>query len=192
MLVRRSRRCAACWPAMTKEIDQDLRDLRKMKFLETYALTGVVQPACDAADISRSTYKLWRREDEDFAVACEEAYQSAVDTAEVALRDRAVGGIDEPVLYKGEPIWKRNPDTGAILLDDDFSPIPFTITKRSDRLLEVYMKANRAQYRDKGALEITGRDGGPLKNHIEITYVLPDGKTVEDYDDPVETDPLDY
>lgn len=163
------------------EMTDRLRPTKKEVFIENYALHGVVTVACAAASISRSCYYQWCENDEDFAIACEDARECAVDLAEFELRNRAVDGVEEPVLFKGEPVWRRDPVTADVLLDDDFNPIPFTINRRSDRLLEVYMKANRNQYRDKGSLEVTGKDGGAIETQFEVTYVLPSGKTEEDY-----------
>ncbi len=154
-------------------MDTELMDARKVCFLETYARTGIIQPACDAADISRTTYKNWRNHDDDFDVACDDALQAAVDVAEGELRRRGVEGVSEPVMWHGEPIWRRDPVTGEVLLDDDFNPIPYTRYARSDRLLEVYLKAHRAQYRDRSGLELTGADGGPVATTINVVYVKP-------------------
>ena len=150
-------------------------------FVRSFAQIGIVLPACEAASISRSTYYKWRELYEDFDIECEEALQEAIDRAELELRSRAVIGIEEPVLFKGEPVWKRDPNTGELLLDADFNPIPFTINRRSDRLLEIYMKAQRNQYRDKGSMEISGPGGAPIEANFEVTYVLPKGKTQDDY-----------
>ncbi len=162
-------------------LDTELMDARKTKFLEQYALTGVIQPACDVADISRSTYKDWRHKDPDFDAACDDAFQAAVDDAEGVLRRRGVEGIEEVVLYKGEPIWRRDPATLELLLDDEFNPVPFTRLVHNDKLLETYVKAHRPVYREKSGLELTGKDGASLPP-VTVTYVLPPGKTVEDYD----------
>ncbi len=155
---------------------------RKARFLACYARIGVIGPACEASGIGRSTYKHWRKEDEDFDGACDLAFQEAVDMAELELRRRAIDGIDDVVMYKGEPVWRRHPDTGDLLLDDDFEPMPFVETRYSDRLLEVYVKAHRHIYRERSALELGGIGGKPIE--VQTTYVLPDGKTVEDYDRP--------
>ncbi len=157
---------------------------RKALFLTCYARIGVIGPACDASGISRSSYKGWRKEDGDFDEACDLAFQQAVDLAELELRRRAIEGVDDVVMYKGEPVWRRNPDTGDLVLDDDFEPVPFVETRYSDRLLEVYVKAHRQIYRERSALELGGPDGKPFKTEVEVRYVLPDGKTVEDYDGP--------
>ena len=146
---------------MTKLAD-DLREARRLKFVEAYALHGIIQPGLDAAGICRATYTLWRRQDEAFNEACDAAYQCAVDKAELELRTRAIEGTEEPVLYKGEPVWRRNPDTGDYLLDKDFNYVPFTISKKSDRLLEVYVRSHRPIYKERTEVALTGRDGGPV------------------------------
>ena len=153
--------------------EQALVEVKKLKFLEAYAVTGVIGPAVKAADISRSTYYNWIRDDEAFDLAVKMAFEDAVDIAESAVVNRGVEGIEEPVFYKGEPIWKRDPETGSILTDDDFNPIPFTVNKTSDRLLEFYLAANRKKYNAKQALEITGpgdhTDGDP--DNLTVTII---------------------
>ena len=163
-------------------LDTELMDSRKVKFLEAYAQTGIIGPACDGAGISRTTYKNWRNADEDFDLACADAFEAAVDAAELELRTRAVEGVEEPILYKGEPVWRRDPDTGAVLLDKEFNPIPFTVHRKSDRLLEVYTKAHRKVYSDKVSLEHTGKDGAPIDQKVTVQYVLPPGMTAADYE----------
>ena len=187
--------------ARMTQFNEDLRDARKVKFLEAYAKCGVIQPAITAAGISRSCYKTWRKNDEDFDQACGDAYEAAVDAAEVELRKRGVEGYDEPVLYKGEVIWQRHPDTGALLLDDDFNPIPFTRPVKSDHLLEVYTRSHRQRY--KQSVQITGAEGGPIEQDFTVTFVMPDGKKAKDYpegatpkmdhktEEPAEVNPLD-
>lgn len=177
---------------MTNTLDHDerVRAAKKGKFLEAYRAHGVIGPACSVAGIGRTTFKRWRQEDEEFAAAVQDAYDDAVDAGEAELRARGVVGVDEPVLYKGEPVWRRDPQTGELLLDDDFEPIPFTINRRSDRLLEVYVRSHRPQYKERTEVSMTGPDGGPVKQDVTVRYVLPDGRTVGDYDgdgpDPLE------
>lgn len=166
---------------MGTQIDDDLRDQRKAKFLETYAKTAVIQPGLDAAGIGRSTYKRWRKEDEDFHDACNDAYDAAVDGAEVEMRKRGVEGYEELILVKGQPIWRKHPDTGELLLDDDFNPIPFTKPVKSDRLIEVYVRSHRPIYKERTEVAITGPGGGPVDTKTTIEFVMPDGKTAKDY-----------
>lgn len=161
--------------------DQELTAARKAKFLEAYALTGNIGAACDAAGVSRSAYKHWRKSDEVFAAACADAHDVAVDVGELELRKRGVVGTEEVVVGRdGLPVWRRNPD-GSLLLDDDFEPMPYTRFTRSDRLLEVYVRSHRPVYKEKTEVALTGADGGPLKSTIKIEFVDPKKE-----DDPLE------
>ncbi len=171
------------------EQEERMRPIKKAAFLRVYAKTGVPKLALEAADLHRSTYKRWRKDDEDFDAACDDALQGAVDDAELALRQRGIDGIEEPVLYKGIPMFKRDPVTGDVLLDNDFNPIPYTITQRSDRLLEVYTRAHRPEYSEKRSIELSGPGGKAIESAITVTYVLPEGKTAADY--PDDFDPLE-
>ena len=166
---------------MTTKIQDELREKKKELFIESYANCGVIGPACEAADIGRRTYLNWRTADKEFDKNCDLALQEAVDDAELALRERGIQGIEEVVLYKGEPVWKRDPVTGHVMLDDDFNPIPFTIKRVSDRLLEVYTRAHRPQYSERHTLELSGPGGRAIDSAVQVTYVLPEGMTPEDY-----------
>ncbi len=163
------------------KFDTDLMDARKATFIKAYSKTGVIQPALDAAGISRTCYKHWRKKDPDFHLACSDAYEAAVDAAEVELRKRGVEGYDEPVLNKGEQIWCRNPGNGELILDADFNPIPFTRPVKSDRLLEVYTRSHRPIYKERFEMAITGADGGKISSDVTVTLIMPKGKTEEDY-----------
>ena len=69
-----------------------------------------------------------------------------------------------------------------MLLDEEFNPIPFTIHRRSDRLLEVYTKAHRRVYSDRSSLELTGRNGGAIDQKVTVEYVMPKDMTAADYE----------
>lgn len=167
---------------MTELVDKSLTAKRKAKFLEAFALTGIIRTGCEAAGVSRSAYKYWRKSDEEFAEACAEAYENAVDAGELELRKRGVEGTEEIQLDRdGRPIWRLNPD-GSPMLDDDFNPIPFTRFTRSDRLLEVYTRSHRPIYKEKTEIAVTGADGGPLQSTIKVEFVEPK----QEDDDPLE------
>ena len=149
------------------------------RFLRSYARHGVVGPALRETDIPRSELDMWRQ-DEEFEARMAAALEEAVDEAEVELRRRAVHGTVRLLFHQGSPIWKRDPSTGEVLLDDNFDPIAYTENERSDTLLQFYLKANRAKYADKSKVELGGPGGAPLT--IVTQYVLPNGKTEADYD----------
>ena len=161
---------------MVGKVSYKLRALKKKRFLRAFKKYGVIGPACEYADVCRDTVSRWRKKDLDFAKAMQNAFEFAVDEAEAELRKRGLHGWDEPVLYKGEPIFKRDPTTGDYLLDDDFNPIPYTINKRSDRLLEVYTRSHRPQYKERSEVALTGPTGGPVEGNITVTFVDSNGE----------------
>lgn len=165
-----------------------VREAKKKKFLEAFAKTGIVAPALKTAKIGgRSTLSRWLLDDEDFRTLYKEAAEEAADIIELELRTRAIQGIDELVMYRGEPVWRRNAD-GQVQLDDDFNPIPLTVSRKSDRLLEAHIKAHNARYRDKTDITLMGEGGGPVKGALTVTFVkaLGNGSEGKDEDDKVE------
>lgn len=163
--------------------DMDEENQLKVAFIEEFAQHGVVAKACRAVGISRSRYRKWSQEDEVFAVLHKDAHEDAVDEGEYELRRRAIEGHNEPIFYQGNPVWKRDPETGEVEHDSEGNPIQLTVRKVSDRLLELYVKANRkAKYGDKTTHEHVGEGGGPIK--ATITFVDADeGRPAETDDD---------
>lgn len=120
-------------------------------FLESLRLTGNVSEACRAADLGcRDTaYKLYRG-DPEFARLWDEAVDEAMDRLEEEARRRAVDGTRRPVFYKGVQV-------GAV-------------REYSDLLLIFLLKGGRPEkYRERAAVEHTGRKGGPLQVRHEHT-----------------------
>lgn len=152
--------------------------LQQDLFLKAYAKRGIIREGLEAAGIDRALLRQWE-EDEDFQARMADAREDAVDSAEGELVRRAVEGNVNILFHAGAPIWMRDPATGEVLLDDDFNPIPYCEREYSDSLLALYLKANRRKYGDKSSVELSGPGGSPL--NIVTTYVLPDGKTEEDY-----------
>src|SRR5262245_49215529 len=72
-------------------------------FLEALALTGIVSKAAELAKIDRTWVYDLRREDPTFAAAWAEALRNATDLLIEEARRRAYEGVDEPVIYKGQP-----------------------------------------------------------------------------------------
>lgn len=133
-------------------------------FLEALRNMPVISHACDAAGIARST--AWRQyqDDEEFKAAWDDAMETAIDKAEAEAYTRAVQGWNEPVIDKGRMAYaytRREDGTFELALDPNGQPVPLTIRKRSDSLLQFVLKGRRRNvYGDKQ--EITGANGGPV------------------------------
>lgn len=95
------------------------------------------QTAANRAGISRRMIFLWREKDKAFDAACIEAHQSGIDLMEDEALRRAVVGVNEPVYQ------------GGMLVGH--------VTKYSDKLLEMNLKARRPEkYRENYEAKDTG------------------------------------
>jgi hypothetical protein len=64
----------------------DTTEHKKKALIEALeASLGVVSTACRAADVGRTTYYIWRKEDPDFARICDEIENIALDFVESQL-----------------------------------------------------------------------------------------------------------
>lgn len=115
---------------------------RKLNFVRRLAETGNVTEAAKAAEVARSTPFQWRNEDSDFAVAWDEAQESAADAVELEARRRAVDGYEEPVFYQGEVCGH--------------------VRRFSDRLIDTTLRLN-GRLSDRVSHEHTGAGGGPIR-----------------------------
>jgi len=153
------------------------KELRQAAFLQAYSLTGVIGTACQAVGVSRTTVRKWREDDEVFEERFADAFEDAVDPVEEELRKRAMLGFEKPVIYQGMPMWRRDPLTGEVLLDDDFNPIPLTEPVQNNDLLKLYIAANRGKYNPKTTLEHQGPGGTSLTpRKVQVVFVKADGK----------------
>lgn len=171
--------------------DERLLQARHLRAMDGMRAKGTNAAAAKAAGVSYSTISRWKAEDEEFRTAMWEAHEEHVDEAVEELHERAVVGDEQLVYYKGEPVPKRDPSTGEPMLDDNFDVIYYTRKVKSDPLLQFFLKSKRAEFRDKTELALTGPDGGPVKADVDVTwkFVMPDGKTIEDYDNPEAQEP---
>lgn len=119
-------------------------DHDKQAFLDALAKSGVVSDALAVAGIkSRPTVDKWRREDEQFAEAYQEALDTAADTLELEARRRAVEGVTT-IKWVGK--------------GDDREPVEEV--KYSDTLLLALLKANKPEkFAERSKTEISNPDG---------------------------------
>jgi hypothetical protein len=143
---------------------RDLPPNWKEVFLRALADVPVVGHACKAADVSRTMVYTTRKDDPSFAQDWDNALEEGIDKGEIELHRRAVKGFQEPVIDKGRIcyIYKRSEDGNFVpVLDDNGQPIPLTVTKHSDTLLQFMLRGRRRDpYGDR--TEITGAGGGPI------------------------------
>lgn len=136
----------------------------KPAFLEALAEVPVVGHACRVAGIHRNLAYSTRKDDPSFAQDWDNALEEGIDKGEIELHRRAVKGFQEPVIDKGRICYayKRDEDGAFVpVLDADGQPVPLTVTKHSDTLLQFMLRGRRRDpYGDR--TEITGAGGGPI------------------------------
>jgi hypothetical protein len=115
-----------------------LNSARRQAFLRALAETGNVSAAVEIAGTSRSRVYELRKSDPSFALAWEEAEETAADALEAEARRRAIEGTQEPLV-----------SAGRIVRDDDGQPI--AIRRYSDNLLLALIKAHRPPRRERSA-----------------------------------------
>lgn len=154
-------------------------------FLASLREMPIVQRACDAVGIERSTAYRARHADPEFAKAWDDALESGIDRAEQEAFRRAVTGFEEPVVYQGQPtyLYERDergnivhdivqrevPDAEGgmklvnvsaprLKLDANGQPMLLTVRKHSDAMLGLILKGRRKSvYSDR--TELTSPDG---------------------------------
>jgi hypothetical protein len=126
----------------------------KEKWLEVHRQFGIVTATCRKTKIGRSTVYDWLAEDPEFAKLKDEAEKEAIELLEGEARRRAHKGTLRPVFYRGEKC-------GAI-------------REYSDSLMMFILKAKKPEYRDRVTNEITGPDGKPVSNEVNITVKVVD------------------
>lgn len=133
-------------------------------FLRALAEYGVVQYACDASGVSRSTVYRLRQDDEAFSAAFDDAREQAWDKLEREAFRRAVDGAPEPLVSGGRVV---RDDSGEIIY----------VNRYSDALLALMLKAKRsAEYRDKSQVEHSGEVGLTVTDLKNFQRWRDDGK----------------
>jgi hypothetical protein len=89
---------------------------RRRRFLHALARTGCVRDACRIAGISNTSAYRMRGRDGAFARAWEEALTEVLPVLEAAAFERAVEGVDEPIVRGGEVIATKKRFSDAILV----------------------------------------------------------------------------
>ena len=101
-------------------------------FVAVLGQTASPTRAAAAVGISRTWAYAARERDLEFRVAWDKAVELAMERLLEESYRRAVDGVEEPVVQGGKVVWVRDPDSGE--------ERPFSVTRYSDRLMEVLLK----------------------------------------------------
>jgi hypothetical protein len=179
---------------------------KKPAFLKAFIATGSLTEAAKAVKIDRGAHYDWLRDDPAYAEAFERARIEAGQTLEDIALEWATKGIWEPLVYQGQFCYAmRNrvlcllPDGREVYEDEltggdpkfDLTRFeiqsrrtitephgpPLGIHRRSEGLMGRLLKAFMpARYAERGAVEVTGKDGGPVESTLKIEFVRPKPK----------------
>lgn len=133
------------------------REAIQEKFLKTLSMTANIRAACLAVGIDRSTVYYWQEHDDPFSLRFTIANQEANDMLLAAAWERGVKGVEKPVVSMGRQVFVTETVDGKEVAK------PLMERVYSDSLLSLLMKARMPEFRDKQAVELTGKDGGAIK-----------------------------
>ena len=111
-------------------------------FLSIFTTTRTHTEACARTGVSRMCVHEWLKNDAEFKRQYDEAVEEFCDSLFTAGLTLARDGWAEPIVNKDGTVIGQRP-------------------KKSERLVELFLKAHFPEFRDKH--EVTGKDGGPLE-----------------------------
>lgn len=147
------------------KVDTPARAKQK-RFLAAYALLGTVTHAAESANVDRAMHYRWLEED-TYAKEFQAASDRFVDRVRDAVRQRAVDGWLDPIVYQGkiQRVAVADPaGDGA-----NYSGVRYEVAgvrKFSDRILELLAKGKVPEFKDKLELDA----GGTLGEIVARSY----------------------
>jgi len=165
--------------------------LRQELFIKALQMRGNYASAAIDAGVCYETQKGWRKESPDFEATCKAALEVFKGTLMNEIVRRGRDGYEEPVIFQGRVMYKHDPNTGRVMLDDDLEPIPLTIRKHSDPLLASLAESTgvlAGKGKGGGSVTISSEEDEDGKPRTRVVFQFCD---IEDGKMPGEEDPLD-
>jgi hypothetical protein len=147
------------------------RKIAQEAFIKALGNTANVRAACLQSGISHSIVYQWQEHDTEFAIRFKQANTDANWLLFGEAWRRALQGEEEIVISMGRIVYKEVPvldNRGQPTYDGKGKPImrstgePLTKRVKSDRMLELLLKARLPEFRDKqhvdhsGSIDMTG------------------------------------
>lgn len=123
------------------KVPKDVADERKRHFLAAMQVCGNLGGSAACAGIPRQLAMYWRKKDEEFSQAWDDAYYDAIDTLEQEAVRRGRDGTEKRIWYKGLAVGSEK--------------------EYSDQLLRQVLSAHNDRYRDK--VEHSTPKGQPME-----------------------------
>lgn len=168
----------------------EAKEARQEVFLKALQVRGNYAAAAIDAGIAYTSQINWRRDDPEFAAACKAAMEGFKASLMNEVVRRGRDGYEEPVIFQGRVMYKHDPNTGRVMLDDDLEPIPLTVRKHSDPLLSALAETAGVLGGKKGGGSVTVSteedDEGKPRTRVVFQFCdIEDGKMPQD--DPLDT-----
>ena len=165
-------------------------------FLMAYAKHGILTESLRASGTKEGDYHRWMTQDEVFAGLFQEARRAWGDKIREWVNNVAMDGVPEPVVYKGQIQYERDPDTGEIVYDVRGQKVPVMVPKRDNRVLLRLAEANLDEFA-KGRAGGDHSKGPKAAPTINITFkpvedgrLVLEGSAVEVPDERIDYDPF--
>jgi hypothetical protein len=116
---------------------------KMQRFLAAYIRCARINQAAETARVAKQSHYNWLEESEEYRQAFRRTHAMIADLAEDACVERAIFGVEKPVLYQGEHVCLN----GKPLFERQYS----------DQLLLALLRRLKPQeYREHTAVEISG------------------------------------
>lgn len=126
-----------------QRLTSEEKTVAKASFLKALANTANVRAACMQAGVDHATVYRWQEHDAEFSFKFQQANRDASWLLFGEAWQRAMKGEEEYVVSAGKLVY--GPDGE-----------PLKTRKKSDRMLELLLKARLPEFRDKQQVEISG------------------------------------
>lgn len=149
-----------------------LQNPRQRAFLAAISLWGTRRKAARASHVSRSSHDQWMREDPVYALAYKEALEVCCERKEEVLHHLATVGRKRKIFHQGKPVIDPETKQQYVEYEIDTTALIFDLKAM-----------NPEKYRDNVRHEVTGKDGGPVKQETTVTVVTDLEKCARRFDD---------
>lgn len=133
------------------------RKIIQQKFLDSFRLNANITLACKQAGIDRSQVYRWQEKDEEFSFQFKQAEADANDMLLAAAWQRAVRGVEKPVVSMGKQVFVQEDVNGRKVEK------PLMERVYSDTVLLRLMSWRIPGFSEKTQVEHSGPGGGPIQ-----------------------------
>lgn len=128
-----------------------------------------VTAAARIAGINREQHYSRYRNDDEYRIAFDNAWELGIASIEDAVIERVMEGVPEPVVFKGRVCYERD-EHGDLLYDDETGkPIKLVMQRHSVEREKLILRALRPD-RYKDSLAVTGPGGKPVLDTLEVIF----------------------